>query len=121
MAELAKERGLRAARLRAIKDDITARLGEPGLSLDGVALRHRVSPRYVQKLFETEGTSFSDFVRAGRLARAHRMLRDPRIAHMSISTIAYDCGFGDITAFNRTFRRHYSASPSDVRHSDNRR
>jgi AraC-like DNA-binding protein len=36
---------------------------------------------------------------------------------VSISSIAYDCGFGDITAFNRTFRRHYNASPSDVRHS----
>jgi len=33
---------------------------------------------------------------------------------MNISTIAYDCGFGDITAFNRTFRRHYSASPSGI-------
>jgi AraC-like DNA-binding protein len=119
-AELAKERGLRAARLRAIKEDISARLSEPGLSLDGIAQRHRVSPRYVQKLFETEGTSFSDHVRAGRLARAHRMLRDPRLSHMSISSIAYDRGFGDITAFNRTFRRHYNASPSDVRHSDGR-
>jgi AraC-like DNA-binding protein len=117
MAEVAKERGLRAARLRAIKDDIAARLTEPGLSLDSVALRHRVSPRYVQKLFEMEGTSFSDFVRAGRLSRTYRMLQDPRLSHMSISTIAYECGFGDITAFNRAFRRHYNASPSDVRHS----
>jgi AraC-like DNA-binding protein len=65
MAELAKERGLRAARLRAIKEDISARLSEPGLSLDGIAQRHRVSPRYVQKLFETEGTSFSDHLRTG--------------------------------------------------------
>jgi transcriptional regulator GlxA family with amidase domain len=117
MAEVAKERGLRAARLRAMKEDISARLSEPGLSLDGIAQRHRVSPRYVQKLFETEGTSFSDHLRAGRLARAHRMLQDPRLSHMSISSIAYDCGFGDITAFNRTFRRHYNASPTDVRHS----
>jgi AraC-like DNA-binding protein len=115
-AELAKERGLRAARLRAIKEDISAHLAEAGLSLDSVALRHRVSPRYVQKLFELEGTSFSDFVRAGRLARAHRMLQDPRLVHMNISTIAYGCGFGDITAFNRSFRRHYQASPSDLRH-----
>ena len=118
MAEVAKERGLRAARLRAIKDDIAARLTEPSLSLDGIALRHRVSPRYVQKLFELEGTSFSDFVRAGRLARAYRMLRDPRLSYMSISTIAYECGFGEITAFNRTFRKHYNASPSDVRHAE---
>jgi AraC-like DNA-binding protein len=117
VAEVAKERGLRAARLRAVKEDITARLAEPDLSLESVALRHRVSPRYIQKLFEQEGTSFSDYVRGGRLALTYRMLQDPRLAHQNISTIAYDCGFGDITAFNRAFRRHFSASPSDVRHS----
>jgi AraC-like DNA-binding protein len=116
-AELARERGLRAARLRAIKEDISLRLTEPGLSLDGIALRHRVSPRYVQKLFEMEGSSFSDHVRAERLARTYRMLQDPRLSHLSISTIAYECGFGDITAFNRAFRKQYDASPSDVRHS----
>jgi len=115
MAEVAKERGLRAARLRAIKEDISARLTEPNLSLDGIALRHRVSPRYVQKLFEMEGTSFSDYVRARRLARVYRMLQDPRQVHLNISTIAYECGFGDVTAFNRAFRRHYKAAPSDVR------
>jgi transcriptional regulator GlxA family with amidase domain len=116
-AEVAKERSLRAARLRAIKTDISIRLTEPNLSLDGIALRHRVSPRYVQKLFEMEGTSFSDHVRTERLARTYRMLQDPRLSHMSISTIAYECGFGDITAFNRAFRKQYDASPSDVRHS----
>jgi AraC-like DNA-binding protein len=120
MAEVAKERGLRAARLRAIKEDISARLTEQNLSLDGIALRHRVSPRYVQKLFEMEGTSFTEFVRTGRLARAHRMLQDPRLSHISISTIAYECGFGDITAFNRSFRRQYNASPSDVRNAGSR-
>jgi AraC-like DNA-binding protein len=114
-AEVAKERGLRAARLQAIKDDIEARLSEPGLSLESVTLRHRVSPRYVQKLFELEGTSFSDYVRARRLARVYRILQDPRQVHLNISTIAYDCGFGDVTAFNRAFRRHYNAAPSDVR------
>ena len=82
-----------------------------------MALRHRVSPRYIQKRFEQEGTSFSDYVRGGRLALTYRMLQDPRQAHQNISTIAYDCGFGDITAFNRAFRRHFSASPSDIRHS----
>jgi AraC-like DNA-binding protein len=117
MAEVAKERGLRAARLRAIKEDISIRLTEPNLSLDGIALRHRVSPRYVQKLFEMEGTSFSDHVRTERLARTYRMLQDLRLSHLSISTIAYECGFGDITAFNRAFRKQYDASPSDVRHS----
>jgi AraC-like DNA-binding protein len=39
---------------------------------------------------------------------------------MSISTIAYECGFGDITAFNRAFRKRYIASPSDIRNSSDR-
>jgi AraC-like DNA-binding protein len=114
-AELAKERGLRAARLRAIKEYIELHLSEPGLSLESVALRNRVSPRYIQKLFELEGTSFSEFVRSRRLARTYRMLQDPRQVHLNISTIAYGCGFGDVTAFNRAFRRHYGAAPTDVR------
>jgi AraC-like DNA-binding protein len=29
--------------------------------------------------------------------------------------IAYDCGFGDVSYFNRVFRRRYGAAPSDVR------
>jgi AraC-like DNA-binding protein len=116
-AELAKQRGLRAARLRAIKEDISTRLADPNLCLDSIALRHGVSSRYVQKLFEMDGTSFTDFVRSGRLARAHRMLRDPRLSHLNISSIAYTCGFSDVTAFNRTFRKHYKVSPTDLRHS----
>jgi AraC-like DNA-binding protein len=114
-AEVAKERSLQVARLRTIKEDIRARLAEPGLSLTAVARSHGVSPRYVQKLFHSEGTSFSDFVRTGRLDQIYRLLQDPRLMDRSIATIAYLCGFGDIASFNRAFRRHYGAAPSDIR------
>ena len=43
------------------------------------------------------------------------MLRDARSAAHSISSIAHEVGFGDLSYFNRTFRRHYNAAPSDVR------
>ena len=43
------------------------------------------------------------------------MLRDPRFVARSITSIAYDAGFGDLSYFNRTFRRHYGATPSDIR------
>jgi len=33
----------------------------------------------------------------------------------SISSIAYDVGFGDLSYFNRAFRRRYDATPSDIR------
>ena len=43
------------------------------------------------------------------------MLIDPRYADRGISAVAYEAGFGDLSYFNRTFRRRYGATPSDVR------
>ena len=114
-AAAAQGRGLRAARLQAIKTDIGANLGDCDLKLTAVAARHRVTPRYIHKLFETEGTTYSEFVLGRRLAQAHRLLIDPRLARRAISSIAFDVGFGDLSYFNRSFRRRYGATPSEVR------
>jgi AraC-like DNA-binding protein len=110
----AARRGLKAARLRAIKGYVRARLTE-NLSVGTVAAAHGLTERYVQRLFEAEGVTFSSFVSRQRLARAHRLLRDPRAAGQAVSVIAYDCGFGDVTHFNRQFRRLYGQNPSEVR------
>lgn len=112
-AEIARGRGVRVARLRAIKADIAAH--GAALSADQIAARHGVSPRYVRKLFESEGTSLSDFMLAQRLERAHRLLGDPRRSGCSITTIAFEAGFNDLSYFNRAFRRRYDATPSDIR------
>jgi AraC-like DNA-binding protein len=112
---IAAERGVRAARLAAIKADIMARLDRRDLSLTTMAARQRVTPRYVQMLLESEGTTFSQFVLEQRLARAHQMLTDPRHAGWSIIAVALAAGFGDLSHFNRNFRRRYGATPSDVR------
>src|SRR5262249_9702743 len=61
---VAEGRGIRAARLRAIKNDIEAHLAHGDLSPSAVATRQRVSDSYIRKLFEGEGTSFSQFVSA---------------------------------------------------------
>jgi len=106
---------LRAARLYAIKNDIVGRLGDSDLTLTAVAARHRVTPRYVHKLFEVSDTTYTRFVLVQRLDLACRMLRNPRHSARSISSIAYDVGFGDLSYFNRTFRRRYGATPSDIR------
>ena len=80
-----------------------------------VAAKHRVSRRYLQLLFEEDGTTFTDFVLAQRLARAYRMLSDPRYAGQQIAALAYDAGFNDPSYFVRCFRRQYGLTPSDVR------
>ena len=114
---IAEGRGIAAARLRATMIDIRAHLGDGDLSVAEVAQRQRMTPRYVHKLFENEGFTFSSFVRDQRLACAHRMLSNPRLGDRTIGSIAFDVGFGDLSYFNRTFRRRYGATPGEVRHS----
>ena len=114
-AEAAASGGLAAARLATIKADILKNLGSFDLSLVGLAKRHGISPRYVRALFEREGSSFSDYVRERRLARAFRLLTSAAHAHMLVSAIAYEAGFGDVSNFNRAFRRQYGGSPSEMR------
>jgi AraC-like DNA-binding protein len=114
-AEIAMGRGLRAARLRAIKADIVRNLRDGDVSIAALAVRHRVTARYIQRLFESEGTTLSRYVLGQRLVQVHRMLVNPHLAHRAISTIAYDAGFTDLSTFNREFRRLFGATPSDVR------
>ena len=85
------------------------------LNMTAVATRHAITPRYVHKLFERQGVTFGEFLRSQRLALAYRMLTDARFAERSISSIAYEVGFGDLSNFNRCFRRRYGATPSEIR------
>lgn len=112
--ELARGRGLRGARLRAIKADIAANL-DGDVSPAALALRQQVTPRYIHKLFASEGTTLSHYVLDCRLKRIHRLLRDPCRAHEPISGMAYEVGFGDLSTFNRAFRRRFGATPTDIR------
>ena len=114
-AMVAGGRGVPAARLRAIKADIVKNLTDRLLSIETVAQRQGITPRYVSMLFESDATTFSEFVLIQRLNRAHRMLIDVRFSDRTVSSVAFEAGFGDLSYFNRAFRRRYGATPSDVR------
>lgn len=114
-AELAVGRGLRAARLHAIKRWVLARLTSYDVNVRHAAGAAGVSPRYVQLLFEAEGTTFTAYVLDQRLALAYRRLSNPPLARFPISEIAYGCGFGDLSYFDRCFRAAFGETPSDVR------
>jgi len=74
-----------------------------------------LTPRYVQMLFEEEGATFTEFVLEERLVHARRMLASPRSAGRKITGIAYICGSGDTSYFNRRFRRRFGSAPGEVR------
>ena len=53
----------------------------------------------------------------GGEVRARRDILDPRLADRPISAIAYSCGFGDLSGFNRAFKQAYAVSPSELRNA----
>ena len=111
--QIAANGGVRAARLGVIKQFVRENL--PRIKLADVAARHGLGPRYVQLLFEAEGATFTDFVLRERLEYARRQLVSPRSAGRKIIDIAFSCGFGDISYFNRKFRQRFGVSPSEIR------
>jgi AraC-like DNA-binding protein len=76
-----------------------------------------MSPRYVQRLFENEGKTFTQFVCDRRLDDACRMLASWRFDHKRIADVAFEAGFSDPSYFNRAFRRRFGSSPSELRNS----
>lgn len=106
--------GARAARLRTIKADILGHLGND-LSVATVAARHRLPVRYVQRLFEAEGSTFTEYVVEQRLLQARRLLADPKRPRLPIALIAFESGFGHLPYFNRAFRRRFGDTPTGVR------
>ncbi len=111
----ADARGVRAARLATIKDDITRHLTDARLSVHTVAARHKISPRYVQRLFDETGSTFTGYVMEQRLERARRLLSDPALSDRTLTAIAFAAGFNDLSHFHRRFRARYGAAPSDLR------
>jgi AraC-like DNA-binding protein len=114
-AELARVRGLRAARLQEILAEIRAGFADPALSPGRVALKLGVSARYVQNLLQESGASFTGRVIELRLQKARTMLMDRRNQGLKVSEIARASGFSEVSHFNRSFHRRFGTSPTSYR------
>ncbi|KAA0014620.1 helix-turn-helix transcriptional regulator [Billgrantia pellis] len=111
----ARGRGLREARLRAIKADMFAHAGHGDLTLPEVARRHGVSPGYLRALFRHERTTFTDYLLSLRLQLAWRRLVAPRFAQLAVSEIAFASGFNNLSWFYRAFRQQFGMTPTEAR------
>jgi AraC-like DNA-binding protein len=98
-----------------IKVFIDARLDDPELTTATIAAAHYISPRYLQKLFEAEGSTVTDWIRRRRLDRCKRELLDPRNVGEPISRITARSGLLDSSHFSRLFRATYGMSPREFR------
>jgi AraC-like DNA-binding protein len=112
---LIEERGVRAARLRAVLEAIAKDAANSDLDPGCIAAGLGFSVRYLHRLLQDSGKTFSEHVLDRRIENALRLLRDPRLVGRKISEIAMDCGFADLSHFNRSFRRRFGKTPSAVR------
>ena len=58
------------------------------------------------------GRSLSDYIIDIRLGFAARLLVD---STMSVAEICYDCGFNNLSNFNRKFKKKKACSPKEFR------
>ncbi|ELB89313.1 helix-turn-helix domain-containing protein (plasmid) [Rhodococcus opacus] len=105
----------RAALILQIKAFVDARLYDPELSSHLIARAHNISPRYLQKMFEGEGTTVTEWIRRRRLENCRRDLVDPRLSTTPIATIAAQWGLLDSSYFSKLFKTTYGMPPREFR------
>jgi acetamidase/formamidase/AraC-like DNA-binding protein len=105
-----------AALFSRVCRSIEGSLADPDLGLTSIAKDERVSPRYLQKLFEAVGQNFSTYLRSRRLERCRADLVNPLYEKVSIADVCFRWGFNDPAYFSRAFREQYGASPRTFRH-----
>ena len=68
-----------------------------------------VSDRTLKRRLQQEGSSFRALAQAARHARAQALLE---AGHLSLTEIAAELGFADLSSFSQAFKRWSGAAPS---------
>jgi len=99
-------------RIVTIIDDMRQRIGEP-LNLEESAQKFGLSVRSLTRLFQQHlHLSFIQYLKMLRVIRAMELLKD---TSFSVSEIAYQVGYSNISAFSNTFFQLTNIRPSDFR------
>lgn len=105
---------LSGIRRRALRH-IDARLADPDLSPETIALGLRISTRYLHRAFEASGMSVGRFIRTRRLARCRDALLRVQGTSRRIAEIAERHGFRNASHFSTCFKAEFGMSPGAMR------
>ncbi|EPS0029124.1 helix-turn-helix domain-containing protein [Escherichia albertii] len=97
------------------QDYLERHLSDPDLSIHDCAQKCGISTRYLQKLFQEQGTTVNKWIQNRRMENYKCALTDPLLAEKNITQIAYDCGFSDISNLSRKFKAENMVTPSEYR------
>lgn len=103
-----------------IKAFINKQLRNPQLSVEMIAKALHLSPRYLHRLFQHEGTTIARFIRMLRLEKCREELMSLQQAHRSITEIAFSWGFNNAAHFSHLFKKQYGLSARAYRQQHGR-
>ena len=101
--------------LQRIKRMINMHIKDFRLGVDFIAQTENISKRYLHMLFKSQNISVSRYIQQLRLDGCYKDLTNAEFNHISISNIALEWGFGDLSHFNRCFKNQYSHTPRQIR------
>lgn len=102
-----------AARRASILAYIASHFRDPKLSGSSLAVKLGISQRYLQRLLEATGKTFTEHVNELRLDRAFSLLVAMG-TKKRVSDIAFDVGYSDLTTFYTHFKSRFGDTPKRV-------
>ena len=92
---------------------VQANLGRHDLAPEIAASEHRISVRYLHKIFHANGLSFGQYLLDARLQRAHQMIfAGSGRERINIGEVAYRSGFANQSHFSASYRVRYGVTPT---------
>jgi AraC-like DNA-binding protein len=107
--------GVNAAQLQQILAHLSENFAEKKLNAEMLAEIYGLSPRKVHNLLSRTGQTLTEHLLEQRLQAARQALQNDRVLSKSVSEIALDSGFSDVSYFNRRFRQRFGDTPSGFR------
>jgi AraC family transcriptional activator of tynA and feaB len=102
-------------RLKSVFNCIDSNLHRSDLSAEWVARETGLSRSGLFQLLKSHDVRFQSYVTERRLESAARDLSNPALSHFSVSEVAYQNGFNNLSHFSHRFSRRYGMSPRAYR------
>lgn len=92
--------------------EMDRRIGDAGFDLDRLTHGIGLSHRYIQRVMERHGTTFSALLREKRMEFARNRLTSSRC---KIEEVVAESGYSELSAFYRAFKRQFGYAPGALR------
>ncbi|KQV36983.1 helix-turn-helix domain-containing protein [Rhizobium sp. Root1204] len=101
-----------ALMLKRIKRALLEQLGDCSLDVESIAKSQGISPRTLNRMFASEGTTVMRWLWKQRLSASYRALSDGTVRQ--VTEAAFRFGFKDSSHYTRAFKKEYNLQPNKL-------